>query len=230
MTSPPSRRSRRERTQAASSSPADDLRAQLAAFFAELGPQTPADAVRQTLSVHVVGTGDVCRSPLAAALLARRFAQAGTPAHIDSSGVSAQVGAPADRLTQLVAREHGVDLSSHRARPFDPASAVHAALVLTVTRQQREAVIALLPAATRRVFTLREFAEVARPLADAGYLRAAHLISEANVRRQLRSGAGDDILDPIGRGEVAHRAVSTAIATAVDTVAGVLIRTAGGRR
>ncbi|OGB02913.1 MAG: protein tyrosine phosphatase [Burkholderiales bacterium RIFCSPLOWO2_12_FULL_64_99] len=56
--------------------------------------------------------GNICRSPIAEALLVRDL-----PAHtVASAGLGALVGQPADALAQAVAAEHGLDLSPHRAQ------------------------------------------------------------------------------------------------------------------
>lgn len=64
-----------------------------------------------------VCTGNTCRSPLAEAI-ARRMAgeRARSDLEITSAGTSAAEGAAASDGSLLVGLEHGLDLSSHRAR------------------------------------------------------------------------------------------------------------------
>ncbi|MET5021226.1 low molecular weight phosphotyrosine protein phosphatase, partial [Burkholderia pseudomallei] len=60
----------------------------------------------------IVCAGNLCRSPMAAAL----FAAAQPGRAVTSAGLTARVGLPAAPLAQAVLRERGVDLSAHRAQ------------------------------------------------------------------------------------------------------------------
>ena len=67
--------------------------------------------------VVLVCTGNTCRSPLAEALLRQALAARGvTGVEVSSAGTGAWEGAPASEGAYLVALEHGLDLSGHRAR------------------------------------------------------------------------------------------------------------------
>ncbi|MBL8986000.1 MAG: low molecular weight protein arginine phosphatase [Gemmatimonadetes bacterium] len=85
--------------------------------------------------ILVVCTGNTCRSPLAAALLARGLQAAGrSDIVVESAGTGAWEGAPASEGSYLVALEHGLDLSSHRARMLDAGLVASADLILTMGR------------------------------------------------------------------------------------------------
>jgi protein-tyrosine phosphatase len=62
--------------------------------------------------VLVVCAGNVCRSPMAAALLARSL-QSVT---VESAGITALAGHAADPIAVDLMRERGLDIRSHRAR------------------------------------------------------------------------------------------------------------------
>lgn len=65
----------------------------------------------------MVCTGNVCRSPLAAAMLRQKLAERGhDDVDVQSAGTAAADGEPASEGSYLVALEHGVDLSGHAAR------------------------------------------------------------------------------------------------------------------
>ncbi|MES2305895.1 MAG: low molecular weight protein arginine phosphatase [Gemmatimonadota bacterium] len=85
-------------------------------------------------SVLLVCTGNTCRSPLAAAILAARLAE--TPALSDvvvtSAGTGARNGEPASEGSYLVALERGLDLSAHRSRMLTREMVVEADLILTM--------------------------------------------------------------------------------------------------
>jgi protein-tyrosine-phosphatase len=69
------------------------------------------------VKVLVVCTGNVCRSPMAAAILRRLLAGRGVEGvDVLSAGTAPWDGAPASEGSYLVSLEHGLDLSGHRAR------------------------------------------------------------------------------------------------------------------
>lgn len=73
-------------------------------------PKTPP------LRVLTLCLGNICRSPLAEALLRRELQAAGVQAEVDSAGTGDwHVGRPADPRSILVARSHGLELTG-RAR------------------------------------------------------------------------------------------------------------------
>lgn len=104
--------------------------------------------------ILVVCVGNVCRSPMAEALLASRLGRRGVRSRVESAGLAALVGAPADPIAQALLRELGLDLSAHRARQLLPEHVAAADLVLVMDEAQRRAVEAMLPSARGRVHRL----------------------------------------------------------------------------
>lgn len=109
--------------------------------------------------VLFVCLGNICRSPLAAAVFAHRAAQRGVRDRfaIDSAGTGHwHVGGPADERTLAVARRHGVPID-HTARqvvrgePWD-----RFALILAMDGQNRRDLLRL-GAPPERVHLMREF-------------------------------------------------------------------------
>ncbi len=76
----------------------------------------------------VICTGNICRSPIAEELF--RLGKPGMD--VRSAGIAALVNHPADPLAQLVMREHGHDLSAHRAQQATPALLMAMDLILTM--------------------------------------------------------------------------------------------------
>ncbi len=88
--------------------------------------------------VLLVCTGNICRSPLAEAILQRELRARGVT-NVDpvSAGTGAWDGAPASEGAYLVALEHGLDLSGHRARLLTRDLVQQAELILTMARHHR---------------------------------------------------------------------------------------------
>ena len=83
-------------------------------------------------NILVVCVGNICRSPIAAALLIDEFPQK----NIDSAGLSAVVGHSADAKAQEVMRVDGLDMSDHIAKQIDEALVTTADLILTMSTNQ----------------------------------------------------------------------------------------------
>ena len=89
-------------------------------------------------SVLLVCTGNICRSPLAEALLLRELKTRGIEnVKAVSAGTGAWDGAPASEGAYLVGLEHGLDLSGHRARLLTRDMVQQAELILTMARHHR---------------------------------------------------------------------------------------------
>lgn len=164
--------------------------------------------------VLVVGTENVCCSPAAAHLLAEAL---GSTVPVSSAGLQARAGDPA---CQLSAGETGMIAATHRAARVGQLQLAGAALVLTLTREQRAELLRIVPA-ERRCFTLGQAARTAAWLLDhesyqqpaAAGGRAARpsigsLVAELDSTRGLVPQPGDpaddDLVDPHGQGEAAH--------------------------
>jgi protein-tyrosine phosphatase len=101
--------------------------------------------------VLIVCTGNICRSPMAEAVLAARLAGRGHAARVESAGLAALVGAPADPTACALLAERGLDLSRHRARQLVPDLVRASDLVLVMETAQQRAVEAMVPTARGRV-------------------------------------------------------------------------------
>ncbi|MDQ7794186.1 MAG: low molecular weight protein arginine phosphatase [bacterium] len=145
-------------------------------------------------NILVVCSGNTCRSPMAAALLATRL---GAGRQILAAGTAAVPGSGASALAIQVMGERGLDLGGHRARILSRDLVEQADLVLTMTRAHRQAVLDLVPGAADRTFTLREYAGC--PV-------------NPPVDEEL------DISDPLGRGLEVYQAVAGELERLADEV------------
>ncbi len=104
--------------------------------------------------ILVVCTGNICRSPMAAALLGHNLASHNPAVEVQSAGLAALVDYPADPLAQELLSERGIDLSGHRARQLTAAMIMGADLVLAMETAQVKMVESMLPGARGRVHRL----------------------------------------------------------------------------
>jgi len=106
--------------------------------------------------ILLVCTGNICRSPLAEALLRRTLEERGVAGvSATSAGTGAWDGAPASEGAYLVGLERGLDLSGHRARLLTRELVEEADLILTMARHHRARVDEL--GGEGRVFVLGEY-------------------------------------------------------------------------
>ncbi len=134
-----------------------------------------------------------------------------------------------DESAAAQSRRLGGSPDGHRARYLTPAIAGEADLVLTAERSHRAAVVSLAPRATKRAFTIRQFARVLDALepADlAGVSTGAELVERvARLRGSVAPPADpgdDDVDDPYRRSEATHARVADEIGAAVTMIADAL--------
>jgi protein-tyrosine-phosphatase len=107
--------------------------------------------------VLVVCTANICRSPVAEALLRRRLAAAGRGAwQVSSAGTWAEPGRPASRFSGLLMAQQGDTLDQHRSRPVTAALLDDADLILCMESGHAEALRAEFPQQAHKVYLLSE--------------------------------------------------------------------------
>ncbi|OMQ16704.1 hypothetical protein A7K94_0200790 [Modestobacter sp. VKM Ac-2676] len=187
------------------------------------------------MRIVFVCTGNVCRSPLAERLAATWAGEflSGSPelggVQLVSAGVEATVGEPMDRHSAEALMQLGGDPAGFRSQVLDRELLADAALVFTMTRKQRDAVLGLLPRGLRRTFTLTEAADLLQRI-DAPGLRLLPLTQRAQelgrrldaARARRFTTDSDDVADPISQRKAEHEAVASTIATALRPLAEVL--------
>lgn len=97
--------------------------------------------------------GNVCRSPMAAAVVKHLAQQLASqlPLEVDSAGTHGyKVGEPPDQQAQQIALSHGIDLSALRARQLIREDFERFDLILTMDRRNQRAAVALAPARHRK--------------------------------------------------------------------------------
>lgn len=105
--------------------------------------------------ILVVCTGNICRSPVAAAMLQ----QALPGKHIESAGLNAMVGQGVEPSARELAEAAGLDVSGHEARQLSREMLANADVVLVMSEGQRLAVGELSPAALGKTLLLGRWLE-----------------------------------------------------------------------
>lgn len=117
------------------------------------------------MNILFVCSGNLCRSPLAAALLRHRVsypptsddAMQSTPdIQIKSAGTAASAGHPMSFAMEVILQEQGID-STHQSQRLNWPLMDWADLVLTMTRPQKILLGAQFPQTTAKLFTLNEY-------------------------------------------------------------------------
>lgn len=104
--------------------------------------------------ILVVCHGNICRSPMAEALLRNALEQRGRATQIHSAGIGAVIGAPPDPHALELMRARGLDISAHRARQITGNLAAEHDLVFTMEIAQTRWLCERYPALYGRVFRL----------------------------------------------------------------------------
>lgn len=184
-------------------------------------------------TVLTVCTGNVHRSPLAAAMLGRWASwylpdAVAADVTVASAGTRPPVGAPIGALPEIIVTSLGGDGSTHRARRLTDEMLARADLVLAATHTHRDDLLTRMPSAMRRTFTFREAGRTAellgpRPapttIAD---LRAT--VSELAAQRvPPRTPADDDVIDPQGLARGAYIQMAAEEVPALAALASTLL-------
>lgn len=104
--------------------------------------------------ILMVCVGNICRSPMAEALLAHRLGVAGSSRSVRSAGISALVGRPADPTAVELMQERGVSLDAHRARQLTPELVRESDLILVMEAGHQRALVETHPSARGKTFRL----------------------------------------------------------------------------
>lgn len=183
----------------------------------------------RTFTILFVCSGNICRSPLAQALLVSKLGDDADRFDVRSAGTVAIDGDAMDETAAAQAVRLGADPAGHRATELATEAIGAADLVLTAERAHRAAVVGALPRASRKTFTILQFARVLAGLeardqesvTDPVTLVAA-VAAARGVVPPPDAPEEDDVQDPYRREAAVHQEVADTLDRAVGAIAGAL--------
>jgi protein-tyrosine-phosphatase len=130
-----------------------------------------------TRTILLVCTGNMCRSPMAEVVLKDLLHTDGQDHlyHVHSAGTWTIDGRGASPLAIEAMQEAGLDLTGHRTHHLTPEDVRQAALILVMTQDHKESLLAEFPEVGQKTFLLSEL---------------------VGNRYDISDPSGGDILDP----------------------------------
>ena len=107
-------------------------------------------------NILVVCVGNICRSPMAEALL-RHALHDSTDISVRSAGLGALVDYPASEHAEVLMAERGLDISGHKARQLSPELIAASDLILVMESGHKRAIDAEDPTVRGKVYRLCEW-------------------------------------------------------------------------
>lgn len=197
-----------------------------------------------SFNLTVLCTGNICRSPIAEALLRFAFREH-QDITIRSAGLQAALGRSITpdaldilRHNNLLGEKPLFDPNTFHATQITAQEIKESDLVLVMTTEHRTQTVALAPAALKRTFTLKEAATLASAITVEDLLartttpQASDLLalitetlplvrSEVDPAALAADSENTDIADPYGRPPEEMERAYHHIATAIGTVVGL---------
>ncbi len=178
---------------------------------------TTNDSVR----LLFVCTANVCRSPMAAGMMAYHSKLNGAPVEVSSASVDQERRQLHPMIATILSERH-VSLGRTESQPVTEALAAGADFILTMTADHAISVVGRFADSKPKVFLLNHFGEVLLPAGKHEDVDA-WLDGLRNIDRDYSGGSEQwDIPDPMGQAEPAFRAVAAQIDEVTGWIATVL--------
>lgn len=174
------------------------------------------------MNVLMVCTGNLCRSPMAEALLRDTAHSHGCSMEVSSVGTWAYPGNSATTEAIEVLRARGVDLSGHRSRPLERAALAEADLVIAMTSVHRREILAIAPDVDGKLILMKELVELGLEgeLPDLSEARLQRLLGAPRPKWRRALDLDDPIGKPIGAYERTVAEIELGIEVLVTALCG----------
>ncbi len=154
--------------------------------------------------ILVMCTANVCRSPMAEALLRLAMEDAGIAAHLSSAGFLTQDEEATPVVVEIMG-ERGIDISDHRSRMVTAAMVEEADLVVAMERRHVRDLALLTDGAVGRIDTLGGLVDRLRSATgDSPRERVASATAPREAGDMLGNGP-DEVDDPFGKSKKVNR-------------------------
>ncbi len=157
-----------------------------------------------SMNILAVCSGNICRSPMAAALLRVGAGAVGLDVRVASAG-RFRPDIPADPHAVAAMADRGLDITGHRSHTLTDTDISAAHLILGMATEHVVDIAGRMPAAFSYTFMLREFVDRAvavgpmpREMALSDYLISMSV--DRSHAGLLRGAGAADIADPLGQG------------------------------
>jgi len=111
-------------------------------------------------NILVICTANICRSPMAAALLQHALRAQPEPLkslEVVSAGIAAHEGETVSENSVIALKKVGIDISAHRARPLTRKMAGDALAIFCMTESHRDAILLNVDPPPSHLCLFREF-------------------------------------------------------------------------
>lgn len=181
------------------------------------GPQRRSRVL--AIDVLFVCTGNICRSPMAEALLRARLADRAPTVEVGSAGLLFD-GREAEPQAVKALAKRGLALDEFRSQTISPEVLEGVALVLGMERRHVREVAAMVPSLFTQSFTLPEFVASASTIGPRNGEPLAAWVGSAGQDRgpktYLGADPGSEVADPYGSSARRFRACAEELDALLD--------------